>query len=216
MKFIKKMALKFCGIINKLPFNNKIYRRGNKIIFGKSVLVKCRIDCKGKGNVIEFSQNSSFRNCNFLIYGNDNIIRIDDNVSGKNAEFYIEDNGGAIVVKEATHFCGKIHLACIEGCQIQIGKDCLFSSDIIFRTGDSHSLLDMDGNRINPSKNIKIGNHVWIGNHVIINKGVTIGDNNMIGTGAVVTKSILESNNVIAGVPAKIVKRNTNWCSKRL
>ena len=216
MRLIKKLALKFCGIINRFPFNNKIRRRGTKISFGKSVLVKCKIDCKGTGNIIKFAENSSFRKCTFFIRGNNNVITIGKNVSGNNAEFYIEDNGNTIQVNNGTRFCGKIHLACIEGCTISIGEDCLFSSDIVFRTGDSHSLLDLSGNRINPSKNIKIGNHVWIGHHVIITKGVEIENNNMIGTGSIVTKSILEQNSVIAGVPAKIVKSNTDWCVKRI
>ena len=43
----------------------------------------------------------------------------------------------------------KINLAATEGIEIRIGKECLFSSEIVFRTGASHSILDMDCNRIN-------------------------------------------------------------------
>lgn len=115
-----------------------------------------------------------------------------------------------------TYFAGKIHLAAIEGTRIEIGNDCLFSSEIVFRTGDSHSILDMDGNRINASKDIIVGNHVWVGHRALINKGVTIEDDSIIGTGAIVTRSFCEKNVVIAGVPAKIIKSNVNWDVKRL
>lgn len=128
----------------------------------------------------------------------------------------MENDLNQIIIGENTSLCGKIHLACTEGKKITIGNDCLFSSDIVFRTGDSHSLLNVDGQRINPSEDIKIGDHCWLGHRVLINKGVVISDNSTVGTGAVVTKKFDQGNCVIAGVPAKIVKQNTNWCSKRI
>ena len=67
----------------------------------------------------------------------------------------------------------------------------MFSNDIEFRTGDSHSIVDLDTRkRINYSQNIHVGNHVWIGSRSIILKGVNIGNNSIIGTGSIVTKSI--------------------------
>ena len=112
--------------------------------------------------------------------------------------------------------CGKIHLACTESKTIKVDNDCLFSSEIVFRTGDSHSLVDMEGNRVNPAADIEICDHVWMGYRVLINKGVFVAPDNMIGTGAIVTKRFEESNTVIAGVPAKVIKKDTNWLSKRI
>ena len=55
---------------------------------------------------------------------------------------------------------------------------------------------------------IYIGNHCWIGAGAIILPGVNItGEYVIIGAGAVVTKDIMESKVVVAGNPAKIVKR---------
>ncbi|MBN2604407.1 MAG: sugar O-acetyltransferase [Bacilli bacterium] len=53
---------------------------------------------------------------------------------------------------------------------------------------------------------IVIGNNVWIGGNSVIGPGVTIGDNVVIGAGSVVTKSI-EANMVVAGVPAKVIRK---------
>lgn len=107
-------------------------------------------------------------------------------------------------------------MACTEGSKVIIGDDCLFSSEIVFRTGDSHSILDQNGKRINSAKDITIGNHVWLGHRVLINKGVYIGDNSIVGTGSVVTKAFNEGNIVLAGVPAEIKKKDVNWCDKRI
>jgi acetyltransferase-like isoleucine patch superfamily enzyme len=61
------------------------------------------------------------------------------------------------------------------------------------------------------AKPIIIGNNVWIGANAIILPEVTIADGCIIGAGAVVTKSFTEKNCIIAGNPAKIIKRK-NEC----
>ena len=55
-------------------------------------------------------------------------------------------------------------------------------------------------------KEVVIGNDVWIGANVIILPGVKIGDGSIIGAGSVVTKDV-ESYSVVAGNPAKVIKR---------
>ena len=44
----------------------------------------------------------------------------------------------------------------------------------------------------------------------IILKGVTIGQNSIVAAGSVVTKDVPD-NVIVAGVPAKIIRKNTNW-----
>ena len=63
---------------------------------------------------------------------------------------------------------------------------------------------------------VVIGYHVWIGNRAILLKGVHIPNDCIIGTASVVTKRFEEEHVCIAGVPAKIVKRDVSWNPKRL
>lgn len=210
----KQFALNHYKLFN-LICRNKF--KGKIDIDNAGTLLKnCKFISNGKNNHISFRKGGFFNNCSFLLYGNDNNIVIGKNCRSESTEFYIEDDKGIIEVGNNTSFCGKAHLAVIEGTKIKIGDDCLFSSNIVLRTGDSHSILDLSGKRINPSKNIIIKNHVWIGYNVSINKNVTIEENTIIGTGAIVTKSIMKSNVIVAGVPAKIIKENINWDSKRI
>lgn len=63
---------------------------------------------------------------------------------------------------------------------------------------------------------VHISNHVWIGRDVTIGKGVAIAEDVVIGGKSYVTKSITDSNVIVAGVPAKIIKRNIKWQSERI
>lgn len=57
-----------------------------------------------------------------------------------------------------------------------------------------------------PSKTVEIGNDVWIGQGVYIKSGVKIGTGCIIGSHAVVTSDI-EPYTIVAGVPAKILRK---------
>lgn len=212
---LKSIVRKWFWLINILPFNNMIKARKTSIVNEGATLIKCKIKSSGNNTVI-FRKGAILRNTVINIYGNNNIVEIGSNVSVNHGNIHIEDDGNRVVIGEGTNICGKTHLACIEGRSILIGKDCLFSSEIIFRTGDSHSILDLSGNRINLSDDIVIHDHVWIGYRVSVGKGVVISKNTVIGTGAIVTKSFEEENVVLAGVPAKIVKNNINWSAERI
>ena len=48
--------------------------------------------------------------------------------------------------------------------------------------------------------------NVWLGAGAKILPGVTVGENSIVAAGAVVTKSV-PKNSVVAGVPAKIIKK---------
>lgn len=56
------------------------------------------------------------------------------------------------------------------------------------------------------AKPIKIGNRVWIGIAATVLSGVTIGENAIVGSGSVVTHDV-EPNTVVAGNPARVIKR---------
>ena len=51
-----------------------------------------------------------------------------------------------------------------------------------------------------------LGKNVWLGYRSIVGKGVSIGENSIVGAGSVVTQNV-PSNVIVAGNPAKIVKK---------
>lgn len=69
----------------------------------------------------------------------------------------------------------------------------------------NHDLYNI--NKHMDGKDVIIGNKCWIGMNAIILPGVKLGDNTIVGAGSVVTKSFPDGNIVIAGNPAKIIKK---------
>jgi serine O-acetyltransferase len=85
----------------------------------------------------------------------------------------------------------------------KIGKNCRIQNNVnIGATGGS-------------SKAPKIGNNVYIGPGAVIYGDIEIADHCYIGANAVVNKSFIEPYSVIAGVPAKVMKKEEKaWNEK--
>lgn len=203
------------AVVNRIPFNNSW--GGEKPDIGLSLLQNCKIVNRGANNRIIIGDYSRLTNCTITISGSNNTIYIGNRCVCNHASFWMEDDNNTILLGEHTALCGAIQLATIEGTEIEIGKDCLFSSKIDIRTGDSHSLIQQGTrNRLNPSASIKIGDHVWIGTGVTVLKGTSITDNCMVGAASLLCKQYSNPNCVIAGVPAKEVKSNVDWMAERI
>ncbi|MCC8060603.1 MAG: acyltransferase [Clostridiales bacterium] len=159
---------------------------------------------------MEIGEGCRLSRCTMRFFGDGNRVFIERDCVANELDIWVSD-GGTVNIGHNTHFSGKTHLACIEGKTIEIGERCLFSTDIVFRTGDSHSILDMNGVRINPAADIHIGDHVWLGQQVTVLKGANVSSECVVGTGALITGKQFEANVIIAGSPAKTIRENITW-----
>lgn len=203
----------FCNLLNL--YRVKVSSKNN-VTYNGAFLISTKIKVRNERNTIILKKGAYLRNSSINVYGNNNKVIVNEDCKLLDVEIHIEDDNNEIILGKNTTIAGSTHLACIEGTSIYIGEDCMFSKDITFRTGDSHSIVDLEGVRINPSKDIYIGDHVWVGNKVIITKGSRIPNSSIVGTGAIVGKEFVRSNVIIAGVPAKVVKENINWKRERI
>ena len=89
-------------------------------------------------------------------------------------------------------------------CGIEIGENFLFASGLKLISGNHNILKDRNTICKGP---IIIGNNCWFGTNVIILPNVKIGNNCIVGAGSVVTKSFMEDNLIIAGNPAKMIRK---------
>jgi len=89
---------------------------------------------------------------------------------------------------------------------ITVGKGCAIGHNVHIRTTTFPRVPHFEKARDLPpeSKDIVIGDFVWIGNHVYIGPGIRIGSNSIIGANSVVTKDV-PPDTVVGGVPAQVI-----------
>jgi len=184
-------------------------------LFGSGSIRDCRIRIEGDGNRVTLAGTHSV-GLGVVILGNDNTVTINEGCVIHGLGVVCEDDANEVSIGASTEVAGATELAAMEGTRIIIGERCLFSSGIHIRTGDSHSVVDLEGRRINPSQDIRIGNHVWVGMGVTLLKGSMIADSSVIAAKAVVTKQFTSANCVIAGNPARVVREGVDWRVERI
>ena len=87
---------------------------------------------------------------------------------------------------------------------VKMGDSCMTAQSVSIGDADWHDLYDRSM-PVGNTKEVIIGNNVWIGDMAMVSKGVTIGDNAIIGAGSVVVKDI-PANAIAAGNPATVIK----------
>lgn len=197
--------------------NNKviIISNGEKILFNKyQVLKGLSIEIEGNNNTIEIELPlPRLQNSKCEVKGNNNFIRIGRSPYPIKLVLnlgWTVNNRKIIIGKDFS--CTSARLLINEdNASLFIGENCMFSRGIIIRT-DGHTIIDKKtGHILNNIADMYIGNHVWVGENVAILKNTKISDNSIIGLGSIVTKKICEPNVVIAGNPAKIIKKDISW-----
>lgn len=88
--------------------------------------------------------------------------------------------------------------------KIVIGKDVHIAANVGIITQNHNPT---NPNEHLPAKEVSIGDHCWIGMNAVILPGVKLGAYTTVGAGAVVTNSFEEGKCVIAGNPARIIRR---------
>ena len=121
------------------------------------------------------------------------------------------EDSAEVVIGAASAFNGLVRLLLHEPGRIRVGELCLFGGDVDVTISDMHSVLEATSRkRINPARDVALGNRVWVGQRSLIMKGVTIGSDAIIGAGAVVTKDV-PANCIAAGNPARVVRKGVTW-----
>jgi len=128
--------------------------------------------------------------------------------------FFDIGDGSTVRIGAASKINRQCKFIALEGACIHLGRRCLLSNATL-RTCDMHSILDLEGNRINPSRSITLENKVWLAENTYVAKGVSIGHDTVIAANSVVTKSI-PPHVIAAGNPARIVRSDISWHRKRL
>ena len=186
----------------------KVLMKMTKVQYGKNLLLKgVPIVFNKKGATIEIGENVTI-NSSFLsnlvgLYSRTIIV-----TRTQGAEIKIGDHVG---ISGATIYARK---------KICIGDNTLIGGNAKIIDNDFHPIdsdlrleqiyADHPGELtdIIPTKEVTIGKNCFIGCNSIILKGTVLGDNCVVGAGAVVSGRF-EDNCIIAGNPAKVIKKLT-------
>lgn len=173
-----------------------------------------RVQCRINHVKYNIGENVRIWRCK-VVSKKDGIIIIGNDCILRGAAFCFYGNGGRIELRDKVFInaypWARTSFYVNNSSSILIENDCLFSNTIDVSTTDWHSIYDDKGTRLNPEKDVHIGQHVWIGSKVTVCKGVFIPDGSVCGACSVVTKPFSESNIIIAGNPAVIKKRGISW-----
>lgn len=173
--------------------------QNSKIIFyGTNNVLFCEEGVTLKNSIIEFGASNS-------------IVFLRKNNFAYQVAFKVFNNS-TIFIDSNNYFNGVLHAEISEETNLFIGKGGMFSHSIWMMTSDSHLVYDIDSlNRLNFSKSIYIGDHVWIGQNTIILKGTKIYSGSIIGAASVLPGILVENNSIYAGNPAKKVRNSIFW-----
>ena len=127
---------------------------------------------------------------------------IDD---GSKIGTFVEIQRGATIGKNCkisshTFICEGVHI----GDGVFVGHNVTFINDKMPRAVNPDGSLQTDADWKLEETFVKNG--ASIGSSSTIMCGITIGENSIVGAGAVVTKDV-PANTVVAGVPAKVIKK---------
>ncbi|MDH3068337.1 hypothetical protein QET40_04340 [Akkermansia sp. N21169] len=185
----------------------------------------------------EVFDGDSIPGLNIYINGNNNSIRINMPINFYRSSIQIGNKGikidGVDILLDSPSIFHNVFLQCITGGNqkfsighlsriwggkiildesgsCHIGKDCNISKIIGIWGADGHAIIDRKTGKIlnKTTHSVEIGDHSWIGHGVRFTKNASIPPHTIVGGGAVVTKRFTEEYTILAGNPAKVIRRN--------
>lgn len=191
--------------------NELLNLKNNEFIGEIPKLTSSQININGKNNTIVCEEDVNLWNSRIDFNGDNSLLYLSSNTFDYALNMSINGNNICFIGKN-NYFNGMTTIVLSESKNVIIGSDCLFSYEISIRVADVHLIYHTKTKeRLNHSKSIYIGDHVWLGQNALILKGTRIGSGSIIGANSVLSNKIVPSNTTFAGSPARLTKEDTFW-----
>ncbi|MCQ2000413.1 acyltransferase [Arthrobacter zhaoxinii] len=196
-------------ILNTLaPYSDE---NGNQIIYGGREVPNVRIEFTGSGNRFEIASEVRLGKLNVAFDCDNGTLQMAGNRFGVFSAFIRIGQDSLVSLGQDLTTTNTCVISAVEGTSVLIGNDVMLASDNEIRADDGHAIFDVaTEQRVNWSKDIAIGNHVWVAKRAVLLSGAQVGDGSVVGFGSLVTGRI-PNNCVAAGIPARVTRRDVAW-----
>lgn len=189
---------------------NDIENLDENKIYGNFELINSEIRFIGSNNILFCDDDVKLLNSAIFFRGDNSLIYLSHTRFGNyNVAINIRSNSTIYIGKDNA-MGSNFQLTVEEHQNLIIGDDGLIENNINIRTSDAFPIFDNDTkSRINFSKSVFIGDHVWIDHNAQISRGVKIGSGAIIATNSFLPPNyIIKSNTHVLGNPAITISEN--------
>ncbi|MGN0355109.1 MAG: acyltransferase [Muricoprocola sp.] len=190
----------------------------NQILGKAPEMVRSRILFDGEDNILYCGENVQLVDSVLEFRGSHSIIFLEENKFPYGLNLVIQKDCAFYMGKD-NYINGNMHIILAENQNCVIGAQNNFSLQVWMRTADAHLLYDVETKkRMNASKSIFIGDHVWVGQSCFLLKGTQIDSGSVIGAMSVVANKKISCNTAWAGNPCREVRKGVFWdgdCTNR-
>lgn len=180
---------------------------GNRLMGAVPHLVGSSVEFLGAGNILFCEEGVTLKNARISFKGSGGVVYLAASKHPIYAEIIVWDGSTFFLGSNSYINPGEpLHAVASERRTIFIGDDALVSFGVWMRTADPHLVYRVsDMTRVNQSKDVVVGDHVWLGQEALLLKGTVVGSGSIVAARAVCAGKRIPSNTSWAGNPARQV-----------